>query len=272
MLDITDIFVIVLLALLGLAIIVLAYRFKKEKDPAKKPSPTVILGLSVIAVGLSVFQILREVERSAPFVYDPLVDEALGRSLTEYFLPQSDGGLKVVIISRGHDGEEAFTRSAQVRLDAFLASLRGHGIEDPVVVSPIAHLDTGSGAELYYMDVGLEMGINPDVLRQVWEEHANADVVVSMEGLPSHGMDGLLALKPENSQLYVLDLYQMWNWMPYVENGALDGVVTYRPDPDWSLQEGSDSEIFISRFVFINPENYANHRHVLPEDYFGVQP
>ncbi len=272
MLQMTDIIVLALLGVLGISIVWMAVRLKKEEDPARKPSPAMILVLSIVAVGLSVFQIMREVDRNAPYVYDPMVDEVLGRSLVEYFSAGDGEGVKWVIISHGMDGDQSYSRSARVRLDAFIDALRARGYQNPVVVSPLAVVRAAgvSPDDDYFMGMGVEMGIDQRVLKHVWETHPDAAVVVSMEGLPHQGLAALEELKPENSRLYALDLYQHWNWMPHVRDGFLDGVIAYRTDSDWTLNEGPDEVIFASRFIYVDPENYAASKDLLPETYYGV--
>lgn len=258
-----DIILLVSLAILGVALIVLT---------VKKRSRPLILFLSIVAVALSVFQIMRELERQQATVYNPVVDRALGHSLAEYFLPSaqenSENDPSIVVISYAADGETASDQRSRTRIESFLDKLGERGLPEPQLVSPASVLnDSASGAsEDVADDVLWESGITDEVLRHVWENHPDADVVISMEALnhASLANSGAKELKPEESRFYVLHLMEYWNWTDAVETGFIDGLVTYRKDADWSVKEGSDERIFKSRFVFLTPENISEKKEQLP--------
>lgn len=252
-----DLILFVAVLILGLVLVRLAWLLRKSSKPEQKPSKPLVLGLSVLAIVLSLFLIAREIQGMAPYQYDPTVDEALGRTLAVLFLPEGVKG-DVVIISQGipEDEPKYENRIAKARLEALLEQMAARGMAEPELVSPLRVLRKvkDGGAEWYVDDYWMmDSGLPGSVLSYVWKQYPKAAVVISLEGSPRHELESLKAEKPDGSLFYALDLID-YEFAGSERNlPPLDGVVIYHPNPDWENRSDNDEELFNSRFVFVKP-------------------
>ncbi len=249
--------------LLGVVLIRLAWQLRKaRKAGVKPPSNALVLSLSVLAIVLSGILISKEMARMAPYVYDPAADQALGRSLTAYFLPDAEAEPSVVIISQGWVTDDGMyeNRASKARLEAFIEEMKTQGYGNPTVVSPLAVLrklegDRDGKAEDFMDEYWLiDSSLPAKVLTHVWETYPEADVVISLDGAPRGDRNELKSLKPEGSRFYALDLWEIEYVRVDLKDGLVDGIVTYRMDPDWNTSADDDPFAFDNRYVFVKAE------------------
>lgn len=235
--------------------IYLAWQMRQSrKTGTNPPSSTLVLLLSILAIALSGVLISKEMERMKPYVYDPAADEALGRSLTGYFLPDVSTKPSVVIISQGVVTEDGLyeNRVSQARLGAFLEEMKARGYSDPVVLSPWSVLSKLTGnSDFVDESMLMDTGLPSKVLIHVWETHPNADVYISLDGAPRGEGEKLAAYKPKNSRFYALDLWEIEDIRENLSGGVIDGVVTYRTEPNQEPSSSKESFVFEDRYVFV---------------------
>lgn len=241
---------IIILVLLGLALIAVFVNREKDEEKAR----LAIMGLTVAILVVAIMSILGVGKGGGAAQFDTSVDRAVGEVSADRIAGVATGSRVVLIVdSRPHN---PFAKS---RADGFIERLAAHhkevvGTQDPWPRDGDLNLP--------------EEGLSSWGIEQALRNFPEADVIVSLAGFPTHGFDEVVR-DLQKVEFFAIDENYLTDWVPYVRQGALKGLIVPPYDANWSDTSGTPEEVFDRRYVFVNAQNLAEmtRRFQDPYDY-----
>jgi hypothetical protein len=228
----------ILLILLGIALIVVFANRKKDEDKAR----LAIMGITLAAVVLAISSLFFRGGTTGG--YDPTLDDALAE-VAGNRIAQHAQGRRTVFIAEVQQA----SLFDQTRLEAMRASFERNQMEI-LAVEPARPGFVPEEGVFFITEAGL--GI--DAIENALRNHPDAEVFVSLAGLPSEEAAGM-ARRLSTVEFYVIDEQPMPGWTAFLEHGIITGAIVPSLEADWSDFSGTREDIFDRRYVFVTRDN-----------------
>jgi hypothetical protein len=245
-------FLTILLVILGIALVVVYVNRSKDEEKAR----LAIVGLTGGIVVVAILSLIGVGGGGGP-QFDTTVDRGVGEVAAERIALVAKG--RQVVLIADQNPHNPFARS---RLEGFRARLAAHnmqilGIQDPWPTTAVDHDFPEEGVSAWGVEEALR-------------NYPNADVYISLVGFPTYGLERV-ARDLEKVEFYALDENYLTDWVPYLRQGVLNGLVVPPYDSNWHDTSGSSEEVFDRRYVFVTRENLQEvaHRFEDPHDQVG---
>jgi|SRR5690625_1706092 len=234
----------ILIILLGIALIFTFVNREKDEEKAR----LAIMGLTALIVVLTIARVAISVRGPAAPVYDTSLDESLGAVAADTIAQVAQGNSAVIVAPIGLRAPYL-----DARLKGFEEQIRTHNIT-------VVGIEDAYSPELYAEgEVIPEEGLNPRSFELALQRHPDADILISLAGLPRGNLNNL-AQDLRRIEVYIFDDYSPTHWANYLESGIINGIIIQPYDAIWTDTSGTPEEIFNRRYVFVTPDNLASLR------------
>jgi hypothetical protein len=233
----------ILLILLGIALVVVFINRKKDEEKAK----LAIMVITASAVVLAVMSLF--FRGGGAIAYDPTADDSLAR-VAGIRIAEHAQGRQAVIIAETRN----MSIFAQTRLTALQESLERNNVQILGISPAFPNQEIEEGIIL-----ATEAGFGPDALEAALASYPNAQLIISLAGLPSEEIVRL-GNRLARLEFYAIDEQPMPGWIAFLEHRLLAGAVVSAIDADWADDSGTAEDLFNRRYVFVTRENLSDVR------------